>query len=125
MKPKFIGSRLIWLFLLVVLIVLAGAMLALAFQPFTVWQSLGGRLAPDGDLEVLTPGLYQVLQKAFLYSGIVFLILGIGMALKPAASKELLYRFGRSIQSLARRLPADVRTFFSQLSHWPPKHIDR
>ncbi|HWR65723.1 MAG TPA: glycosyltransferase family 39 protein [Bellilinea sp.] len=125
MNQKLSGSRLIWWLLLVVLIVNAAAFLYLASQPFAVWQSLGSSLAPDGDLEVLTPGLFQVLHKVVLVAGIIFIVLAAGMAVKPAASLELLQRMGRSIQSLFRRFPADWRAFFRQLGGWPPEHLDR
>lgn len=125
MNQKVSTSCLIWRLLLVVLIVKAAAFLYLATQSFAVWQSLGSSLAPDGDLEVLTPGLFQVLHLVVLVAGIVFIILAAGMTVKPAASLGLLQRMGRSIQALFRRFPADWRAFSRLLRGWPPERADR
>jgi len=47
------------------------------------------------------------------------------MAIKPAISQRLLQRFGRCIAVIFKRLPGEWRTFFGQLRHWPPEHLDR
>lgn len=124
-NKKISTDRLIWWLLLVVLIVKSGVFLYLASQPFSVWLSIGSDLAPDGDLEALTPGLFQVLHQGVFVVGFVLIAIAAGLAVKPNASLELLRRIGRSIQSLFKRLPADWHAIFRQLRNWPPEHLDR
>ena len=96
----------------------------MSFQPFAVWQSLGSSLAPDGDLEVLTPGALSGFAKVVLVAGIVFIVLQRGMAVKPAASQELLQRMGRSIRSL-RSASQLIGAPSSASCGWPPERVDR
>jgi hypothetical protein len=125
LKTRFPVNRLIWALLLGFLFLLAIFSLWLDFQPYWFWQRLGGSLAPDGNLQVLTPALYQDLLNPLFFAGIFLFILALGMAIKPAISQKLLQRFGRWIAVMFKRLPGDWRTFFGQLRHWPPEHSDR
>ena len=125
MKTKHAGNPLGWSIILGLCIIIGGSLLWLSLQAFATWEALGGSLAPDGNLEVLTPGLYQALQKPLLIAGIVLLIAALGMALKPAATQKILQRIGGSLAAFAKRLPADGRTFFGQLRQWPPERLDR
>ena len=93
--------------------ILPAAVLCLvpALCPFSVWKSVGNRLASDGELERLTQGSVTVLRLAAAAFAAVFFALAVWNKTAP----ESFSRFFASLASLPARCGRDAAPFFRDL----------
>ncbi len=117
-------NRWLWTAASLLIIIIGGFAAWLGFQTNETWQRLGGKLAPDGNLEVLTLIPEQAIRIVLFVLAAIFLGLGIAMVLRPEWLSRSLQAVWNSASSLVKRFPYDFKTFFRDLHGWPHSRVD-
>lgn len=119
-KPEKSANRILWIAANLIFLAAGGLAGWLSLQTMGTWQILGGRLAPDGSLEVLNLIPEQTTRLVLAVTAVILLGLAGIMLFKPDWIRSLVDRKKR----LLRRIPGDLRTFAADLRGWPHDRRD-